>query len=182
MSGTTGDDTAEAVGRCPSCGARVVASQEWCTLCHQPLRATGGERDDPDAAGGDLYADPDPAWPAAGDPAVDPGAGTGDATGRRTTDPLGQPVEDLAPVRAPGPGPVDPAGTDAAAARAAEVAEPRAEAMLAELSVTSASERPGSRGPLAGLPRSARLAVGCGAALLLLLVLLAIAGLVGLVL
>ena len=52
------------------------------------------------------------------------------------------------------------------------------DAMLAELAVTSASDRPGS-GPLAHLPRPARLAIGCGAAVLLVLVLLAVAGLVG---
>jgi hypothetical protein len=44
--------------------------------------------------------------------------------------------------------------------------------------VTSASERQGS-GPLARLPRPVRLGIGCGAAVLLLVVLLAIAGLVG---
>jgi hypothetical protein len=140
--------------RCPACGARVVATQEWCSLCHTPLRTAS-----PDVPGG-----------------TGPGPGA-------TTDPLGQPVADLGPVGAPGPdgapAPGDP--VQVGPADPAQVAA-RAEAMLAELAVTSASERPGARGPLAGLPRPARLGVGCGAALLLVVVVVGVLALVGMLL
>jgi hypothetical protein len=153
-------DGATGPSRCPACGARVVESQEWCSLCHAPLRS------------GAAVAPPD----------VPSGAGPG-----TTTDPLGQPVADLGPVGAPVGVPA-PEGTAAAgdpvdgAPADPALAEARAEAMLAELAVTSASERPGARGPLAGLPRPARLGLGCGAALLLVGVLVGVLALVGMLL
>ncbi|MFC5382268.1 hypothetical protein [Aquipuribacter nitratireducens] len=60
--------------------------------------------------------------------------------------------------------------------------EQQAEAMLAELAATTSAERPGARGPLAGSSRGLRLALGCGAAVVLVGVLLSVLGLVGLLL
>lgn len=121
-------------GRCPSCGARVVPDQEWCSLCHQPLATRPSDRDD--AADDEVPADP-----------ADPYAGAAAA------------------------------GTQAAPGQLPPGA---AEAMLAELAASSAAERP--RGPLSGTSRGVRIAVGCGAAIVLLGVLLALLALLGLLL
>ena len=54
-----------------------------------------------------------------------------------------------------------------------------AEAMLAELAAATKAERPLARGPLAGMSRGMRNAAGCGAAVVLLGVLLLVLTLVG---
>lgn len=143
-----GDGVGDGVGRCPSCGARTVPEQDWCSLCLQPLRVA------PEPAGA-----PDPASTSPG-PDGQPGA-------------------------RPDPGSVDPyAGLRPPGAPAADGALPPgvAEAMLAELAASSAADRPLSRGPLAGTSRAVRVALACGAALVLALVLVGLLALVGLLL
>ena len=61
MNGTNADGRDD-VGRCPQCGARVVADQDWCSLCLRPL----GRPTEPD---------PEP------DPGPDPDPSTGPAHG-----------------------------------------------------------------------------------------------------
>lgn len=157
-------------GRCPSCGARVVPEQDWCSLCLQPLRA--------------------PAATDASDPSDQPD----------TSDPSAQPdrpvgetgVADDPDVPAEGtPGPVDPADPYASAAAAAPGVPPRpardlpspvAEAMLAELAASAAADRPLARGPLAGRSRTVRTLLGCGAALVLVGVVTVVLTLVGMLL
>lgn len=142
------------VDRCPACGARVVPSQDWCGLCLQPLRAAPAE---------EQVEEVDPGWAS---PAPDP---TGD---RPWTGPAGEDL--LAPRR----------DDDTAADGAGPPGLPPgvAEAMLAELAVTSAAERPLARGPLAGMGRGGRLLLGCGAAIVLVGVVVGLLALVGLLL
>lgn len=167
--GTGGPD----VGRCPTCGARVVPEQDWCSLCLQPLRA-----------------------PAPSPPAIDP-ALTGGLAGPSDPD-----ASDLDGPGLDGPypdapdldgsdrdGPVDPADPYASAAGAAARARPAgdlpphvAEAMLAELAAAAAAERPLAGGPLTGTTRGVRVALGFGAAVVLIGVLLVVLTLVGLLL
>ena len=122
----TSQGVRDAVGRCPQCGARVVAGQDWCSLCLQRLGV-----------------------PAAADPDPDP-------------DPEPEPV-DAGPDRSSG-----------------DLPPLVAEAMLAQLAAATAADRPLARGPLAGMSRGMRTATGCGAAVVLLGVLLLVLTLVGL--
>ena len=144
MNEPSSDAPSGAVGRCPSCGARVVPEQDWCSLCLKPLRA------------------PDPA-PHPG-PVSDPGTSAAGEPDLSADDPYAamQPPDALAPHGTLPPG--------------------VAEAMLAELAATTAADRPLAGGPLAGTSRRARLALGCGAALVLALVLVGLLALIGLVL
>ena len=135
------------VGRCPQCGARVVAGQDWCSLCLQPLGAPAAPDPEPEPV-----ADPD----ALGDPGV----------------------QEPEPADASGPA-VGDAGRDRSSG---DLPPLLAEAMLAELAAASAAERPLARGPLARMSRGTRIAMGCGAAVVLIGVLLLVLTLVGLLL
>ncbi|MFC3688397.1 hypothetical protein [Aquipuribacter hungaricus] len=160
MSGTDGTDSGDGAsstggtggvpgavdGRCPRCGARVAAGQEWCSLCLEPLVGPAArDQAPPPASEGDVLD------------------GTDDLV--EPTGPTG-PVEPSPPATPPvaGPGPSPYA----------------ADAMLAELAAASAADRPLSRGPLAGRSRAVRGLLGCGAAAVLVAVLLLVTTLVGL--
>ena len=69
MNGTNADGRDD-VGRCPQCGARVVADQDWCSLCLRPL----GRPTEPDP-------EPDPGPDPEPDPGLDPDPSTGRAHG-----------------------------------------------------------------------------------------------------
>ena len=69
MNGTNVDGRDD-VGRCPQCGARVVADQDWCSLCLRPL----GRPTEPDP-------EPDPGPDPEPDPGLDPDPSTGPAHG-----------------------------------------------------------------------------------------------------
>jgi hypothetical protein len=149
----------------------VVPGQDWCSLCLQPLRAAPAQQ--PDQPGG--AASPAPDRAGLSDP--DDPAGVTDPAG--VIDPAG--VVDPAGV-------FDPADPYASAAGAAgprpagDLPGHVAEAMLAELAATAAADRPLGRGPLAGTSRGVRLALGCGAAVVLGGVLVLVVTLVGLLL
>ena len=69
MNGTNVDGRDD-VGRCPQCGARVVADQDWCSLCLRPLgRPTEPDPDPEPDPGPDPEPDPGP------DPDPDPSTG-----------------------------------------------------------------------------------------------------------
>ncbi len=148
---------ADGTGRCPRCRARVVPGQEWCSLCLEPLVAAAGPQ-----------AGPEPAADR-----VDPGP----------PDPSGRPVGRTRPVdpsvEAGQVGAPGPAGAPRRPRAGGDLPPGVAEAMLAELAVTTASERPLARGPLAGRGRGTRLLLGCGAAVVLGVVLLLVLTLVG---
>lgn len=140
----------DAGGRCPSCGARVVPSQDWCSLCLQPLAE---QRRRSPVEGTHAAAD-----------------GTGPTDPSHPTDPT-DPTDPYAGAAGAG-----------AAAPSAPLPPGAAEAMLAELAATSAADRPLGRGPLSGTSRPVRTALGCGAGVVLLGVLLTVLWLVGLLL
>ena len=153
------------VGRCPQCGARVVAGQDWCSLCLQPLGAPAAPDPEPEPV--DAYDPSDPSDASKLDDLSDPSK----------LDDLSDP-NDLGPAHPDGP-----AGGDAGRDRSSGDLPPLvAEAMLAELAAATAAERPLARGPLAGMSRGMRTAMGCGAAVVLIGVLLLVLTLVGLLL
>ncbi|WP_432511893.1 hypothetical protein [Kineococcus sp. SYSU DK001] len=73
--------------RCPSCGARARAEQEWCSLCHTSLRPAPA----PTAPVGQRAATPDEA------PDEAPGEAPGPAPARVVEDGDGQLLLDLGP-------------------------------------------------------------------------------------
>ena len=77
MNGTNVDGRDD-VGRCPRCGARVVADQDWCSLCLQPLGRPSEPDPEPDPAPDPT---PDPGPDPARDPGLDPDPSTGPAHG-----------------------------------------------------------------------------------------------------
>jgi hypothetical protein len=145
------------VDRCPACGARVVPSQDWCGLCLQPLRAAPAE---------EPLEEVDAGWASVPPGGLDERVWTG-PPGEDLLDPARDGDTD-----GDGPGRTAPAGLPPGVA----------EAMLAELSATTAAERPLARGPLAGMSRGGRLLLGCGAGIVLVGIVVGLLALVGLLL